>query len=591
LDKNGNANLNIYSAKYDLGKWTTAQELKFNDDGFSSGYACLTKDGKTMYFVSNRPGGFGGTDLYKSIKSGNNWSDPINLGNKVNTAGSERFPFVDDNGQLYFSSDGHAGLGGLDICMSQEVGAVWQAPINMGAPINTNHDDFNLIYDKERNIGFFCSNRNGNGNDDLFFYESVTISKMTIAGTIKSNLPNISFAGERVQITKINTRESSIVKLDAFERFEFFGEPGDEIEVTMLNDEYFNTQKSVLTYSVKTKIIDPYVNIGETSVELKKIPTHTGELSQTVNKGLINSFEPLVKSSAKNVDKNSFLEQEEPIKIEKVDLANSNPFKDDLTKEKSADTEPKVDAKENEYQSKLKEADKLFKESKWIESREAYISATAIKPVDTYARGQIKKADEKLSAIKKQNSFYEQLILEGDDALSSGKPDQAKQAYESALKIKTNDQYAKTQLAKAGDELAKSTKKISEFDSQEATIDLKALEIDNVIFDYNKALLRKEDLPTLAEVFKLMKENPNTKLLIRAHCDSRGSLSYNQSLSMSRAMAVQGYLLQRGIQLNRLKTEWFGEQRPLNGCADEVPCEEDQYEINRRAEFKLVKLY
>lgn len=586
LDKNGNANLKIYSARYSDNKWSSAQELKFNDDGYSNGYACLTKDGQTLYFVSNKPGGFGGTDIYMSTRSGNNWTDPVNLGDQINTAGNERFPFADDNGILYFASDGHAGLGGLDIFKSEKSSGTWQSPQNMGAPINTNHDDFNLIYDKESNLGFFCSNRNGNGNDDLFLYQNITVSKMVIAGTLKSNLPDISFAGERVQITKLNTNEKSIVKLDAFERFEFLAEPGDEIEMTMMNDEYFNTQESILKYSVKSEITDPYVNVGLNELKLKKIPSHKGELSQTINKGLIETFDPIVKTNEKS--DNSQTSVADPVS----QATDVQPEIAEATKtvEKAGSSGTNSAPKEADYQLKIKEADKLFKSSKWVEAREAYISATAIKPADTYARNQIKKADEKLNAIKKQNEYYNQLILEGDEALSTGKPDVAKQSYESALKIRPGDDYAKKQLARAGDELVKASVKETNFDILEATIDLKALEIDNVTFDYNKALLRKEDLPTLDKVFQIMKENPNTKLLIRAHCDSRGSLAYNQSLSMSRAMAVQGYLVQRGIQLNRLKTEWLGELRPLNGCVDEVPCEEDQHEINRRAEFKLVKL-
>jgi peptidoglycan-associated lipoprotein len=132
-------------------------------------------------------------------------------------------------------------------------------------------------------------------------------------------------------------------------------------------------------------------------------------------------------------------------------------------------------------------------------------------------------------------------------------------------------------------------KRSSEFDKAEAFIDLQSMEIGDIIFDYNKALIRLEDMARLDQIVALMKTQQNTKLMIRAHCDSRGSLAYNQSLSMSRAMAVQGYLIQKGIKRDRMVAEWFGEQKPLNGCIDNVPCEESEFEINRRAEFKLIE--
>jgi outer membrane protein OmpA-like peptidoglycan-associated protein len=85
-----------------------------------------------------------------------------------------------------------------------------------------------------------------------------------------------------------------------------------------------------------------------------------------------------------------------------------------------------------------------------------------------------------------------------------------------------------------------------------------------------------------------MQDNPTAKLLIKAYCDSRGSMTYNQTLSMSRAMAVKGYFLQKGIKRERIQAEWYGEERPLNNCVDDVPCTEDEYEVNRRAELKVV---
>jgi len=229
----------------------------------------------------------------------------------------------------------------------------------------------------------------------------------------------------------------------------------------------------------------------------------------------------------------------------------------------------------------------------------AYVSASAIKPGEKYPQNQIAVIDQKIEdeRIANDKVKYQALIKEADNLYNAGKHDEAMEAYKSALTILLEEKYPKERIlaiekAKKEEQYAKNSGKTSksEFDELPAYIDLDGMDIDNVIFDYNKALIRKDDIATLEQVAKLMKENPQTRLLIRAYCDSRGSQAYNQSLSMSRAMAVQGYLMQKGFKRDRFKSEWYGEQRSLNGCDDGVPCEEDEYEINRRCEFKLVEM-
>ncbi|MEZ4800584.1 MAG: hypothetical protein R2809_12600 [Flavobacteriales bacterium] len=120
-------------------------DFSFNDDEYSNAHACVSADGQTLFFVSNRPGGYGGTDLYRCKKVGNVWGAPENLGSAVNTEGNEMFPFLSSIGTLYFASDGHAGLGGLDIFFSEEYNGSFLSPLNMGASINSSSDDFSLF--------------------------------------------------------------------------------------------------------------------------------------------------------------------------------------------------------------------------------------------------------------------------------------------------------------------------------------------------------------------------------------------------------------------------------------------------------------
>lgn len=162
--------LKLYTAENRNGTWASVAELPFNSDEYSCGHPCFTQDDKLMYFVSDMPGGFGGTDLYVVTYQNGSWGTPINLGKNVNTKGNEMFPFVDENGHLYFASDGHPGLGDLDLFFVEISGGKPSAKVmNLGAPLNSPKDDFGIITDGLRRSGYFSSNRKrGSYDDDIY---------------------------------------------------------------------------------------------------------------------------------------------------------------------------------------------------------------------------------------------------------------------------------------------------------------------------------------------------------------------------------------------------------------------------------------
>jgi outer membrane protein OmpA-like peptidoglycan-associated protein len=168
--KDGINKLKLYSADLVGADWKNIKELPFNNNDYSTGHPALSKDNNLLYFVSDMPGGIGGTDIYVARYENGNWSSPLNMGPAVNTKGNEMFPFVDDKGNLYFASDGHPGLGELDIFYAKLIdGVMAKSSKNMGAPINSTRDDFGLITDGERTSGYFSSNRkNGNADDDIY---------------------------------------------------------------------------------------------------------------------------------------------------------------------------------------------------------------------------------------------------------------------------------------------------------------------------------------------------------------------------------------------------------------------------------------
>ncbi|SCX88411.1 OmpA family protein [Flavobacterium caeni] len=194
VDKSRTNNFQILRVNIDGDKAGKPEKLFFNSDSYSVGHPALSEDGKWLFFASDMPGGYGGTDLYVVQISDGTMGSPQNLGPAVNTIGEEMFPFF-SNGKLYFSSDGHYGLGDLDVYESKFTEPLtFSEPRNLGGPINSNKDDFAYIVEPKDAYGYVSSNRlNGKGDDDLFYFTKVKpVCNQHISGVVinsKSKAP------------------------------------------------------------------------------------------------------------------------------------------------------------------------------------------------------------------------------------------------------------------------------------------------------------------------------------------------------------------------------------------------------------------
>ena len=174
----GTTLLKLYKAELIKNKWTNVVELPFNSDEYSVAHPALSPDEKKLYFASDMPGTKGLSDLFVvDVLGDNTYSTPVNLGDNINTEGRETFPFISETGKIFFASDGHIGLGGLDvfIALPNEIkisDSEFKAPLNIGAPINTSDDDFSFILDEQNKVGYFSSNRAlGVGGDDIYSFK------------------------------------------------------------------------------------------------------------------------------------------------------------------------------------------------------------------------------------------------------------------------------------------------------------------------------------------------------------------------------------------------------------------------------------
>ncbi|VXB97400.1 OmpA family protein [Maribacter litoralis] len=190
-DKEGLSRLKIYRATLIDGLWKDVMELPFNSENYSVAHPTLSKDEKKLYFASDMPGTYGQSDIFEvDINEDGTFGVPKNLGNEINTESRETFPFVTGDDVLYFASDGHPGLGGLDIFATKidDLNAIYI--LNLGEPVNSVQDDFSFIIDEETKKGLFASSREGGvGSDDIYSFTETKpldlICKTIITGVVK----------------------------------------------------------------------------------------------------------------------------------------------------------------------------------------------------------------------------------------------------------------------------------------------------------------------------------------------------------------------------------------------------------------------
>lgn len=168
-DSTGVTNFSVQKATLQNDKWTSVEMLPFASKDYSTGQPSLSDDGSTLYFASDMQGGLGGTDIYMVKYENGAWGTAVNMGTSINTSGNEMFPVISEN-NLYYSSDGLIGMGGLDIYKSKNENGTWGASENMGYPVNSTRDDFSFMPDSASAVtGYFSSNRNSDSGTDHIF--------------------------------------------------------------------------------------------------------------------------------------------------------------------------------------------------------------------------------------------------------------------------------------------------------------------------------------------------------------------------------------------------------------------------------------
>lgn len=252
-EKTAKENCNIYTSVLNekTNVWAESKVFDFSDEIFSTGQPALSSDGNTLYFVSNMNGGIGGKDIWVIKRKGGEWGEPKNLGAPVNTADNEMFPYV-LNDTLYFSSDGNVGFGGLDIFSSQIKANSYGKPQNLLAPINSNADDFGIIFTGSSIFeGYFCSNRQGGkGEDDVYSFKKAPLILSAIGLIVDSETGK---AVSKVMVYfKGSDRSIDSTITGSKGQFNFTDlKPGLEYVVTAVKEGFFSDSKDLSTIGIQ----------------------------------------------------------------------------------------------------------------------------------------------------------------------------------------------------------------------------------------------------------------------------------------------------------------------------------------------------
>ncbi|MBI2967561.1 MAG: PD40 domain-containing protein [Bacteroidetes bacterium] len=485
--------LKLYRAKNSGSGWSGLEEFEFNDNEYSVGHATVTPDGGQLYFSSDMPGGYGLTDIYVSTLENGRWGKPVNLGPVINSEGNEMFPFVSDDGKLYFSSDGNHGLGGLDIYIADISGGKAGEVKNPGYPLNSSRDDFSIYIFPDGKSGYFSSNRPGGKGDDDIYAFTILKKQYFVSGKALDKETGIFLPGTKITLTDEtkNALQEITSDEDGFFRFEI--EPGKKYLLNGKKENYFDGIKH---FSSETEPAEAEI---KADIVLEKDPGLSlyGLITDRVSKTPLQDVTVVI---IDNFTNNEVLSMKTPV---------AGDIRQPLTGKKVHDR--------LSYQIKIE--------------KEGYLGKTITYNAEITEPGEIK--------------LHEALDIAMD-------------------KIEIGTDIGKI------------------------------IDIKPIYFDLAKWNIRKDATAELDKIVKVMNENPNMEIELGSHTDCRSSAASNMSLSGKRAKASAEYIQKKITNPSRIYGKGYGESQPVNKCECEgdkkVPCTEEEHQMNRRTEFKVVKM-
>jgi outer membrane protein OmpA-like peptidoglycan-associated protein/tetratricopeptide (TPR) repeat protein len=552
--------IKIFFADHNNGKFSKIRPFEWNNDQYSVGHPALTSDGKTMYFASDMPGGFGGTDLYVTKFVNGTWTKPSNLGSEVNTEGNEMFPFVLTDSLLYFASNGLGGLGGFDVYFSEIIEGYFKKPENVGYPVNSYADDFGYIYNSNTKSGFFSSNREGGkGGDDIYRFTYSPRPTQVLVADKKSNKPLVGVKLEIYDVDKLIANGKTNAEGIA--------------EFNLKGCKEYRVVSELKDYPTEIKTVQSPCPLPakEPLVVLMMKPELKGNVyDRYLNKNIANAT------------------------IEIMDVAD-NKVLGEMTSDKEGNfTFQLLPCREYKLIAKsgsLPSVEKTFK-SLCDKGDDVYVNVLmGVQPskgVLLSIAVQEEQSGEAISNVKlklfnvtdgtlielitDEEGKYETVIKENQTYNLSGN----KVGFFSTSKSKTE--------FKTTNRDRKIFKELKLLKLKEGGI----IALEGIFYDLGKFNIRPDAARVLDYLVQVMEENPGMRIELGSHTDSRGSDADNLVLSDKRAQAAAEYIISKGIAADRITGKGYGETLLKNRCSNGVKCSEAEHQINRRTEIKIL---
>ena len=562
--------LGIFFAVRSGNKWENITELRFNSDSYNVTTPWLTPDGKRLYFASDKPGGYGGADLYYCEWKNNYWNNPVNLGNIINTEGNEAYPFVNAAGDLFFSSDGHKGMGGKDIYYSIFMDSVWIKPVMVNPPINSEYDDFAFIADENISEGFFTSKRSA--SMDIYNFKTL-IPQLFYCGEQKKDLFCFSFQDDlTIDIDPVNlqftwdfgdgkTKAGYIVD-------HCFPGPGKyQVKQNIIEKKTGRIVFNKVTYNLELKeTVQGYIKVPDNippgmevvidgseshlpGYEISNYNWDFGNGIYKTGKSVSYAFKEngehvihlgiQAREISTGINRNICVSKKIIIGERKTAMGSGNP-----ETEKTVQTLPGVNDYYNAMISyRYSAADALAEKA--IFQSEIISSGTSIKKDDNV----FKKLDPKFSVKEiylEDEKIFSYVIDEGMSFMD---------VYFSLREIMPSSfKNARIKTYIPANQAERELWNIKRLYGTSA----------DLFFDRDDFRVKNGEYPVLDQIIILMKKNTSVKIEIAGHTDNSQPVeATNQKLSQSRAQSILNYMVEKGISRTRLKATGYGSARPV----------------------------
>jgi len=631
----------IYEASWNGHSWKHVHLLEAVNDSSSSMHPYLSPDGNSLFFASDRPGGFGGLDLYVSHKGNQGWGKPENLGTYINTPGNELFPSMDETGRLYFASNGHAGFGGLDLFAASLEGKKYSHVTNLLPPMNSEEDDFGITFRDDRKGGYFSSNRKkGKGAGDIYGF-SQWGTPQQMAGRIMHSLRSgdgapgicmILYTDQGFPLQTTCTDSAGNFHFDYLppgRHFSIEAEPenhqivtgtrlflvdsrGKPVSVTVINE------KGKYVFTALATDLSAMSPVAEEDTEM-----HGQSLSGSFLYGANKT--PMSNKTVRLLNANNEVVQTAKTNYFGTVLFTNIPPGADYSVALSID-DPKIETEKVYFISRTGEPvdesnkklgfrysllakDQAKIKNLVIDDTQLKVNIKGILYKD--AKGSVPIVHIAVDLLNKSGEIT-QTCLTDDHGLFKFSHKFNKELYTVSVKDTSQKEiYVADENGTILDKMKiKDGKfvfellpyfntKLSELAVEDPWIDLlegnanrkeSLVIIESIYYKYQDWSVTPEAEVILNKVIDVMKNNLELKVELSSHTDSRGSDVFNMQLSQKRADSGVKYMVSKGIDQKRISGKGYGESRLLNRCGNGITCTEEEHQVNRRAEFKVMWL-